>query len=101
MVHPNVPCILFTPICPHSLSFRPIVFPDRSRLRLKVPDSRATMWASFDDPIVFPDRSRLRLKMPDSRATMWASLDGERTHGPTPRQLRPDRFRNSQTLNLR
>ncbi|KAL8141259.1 LOW QUALITY PROTEIN: hypothetical protein V2J09_007280 [Rumex salicifolius] len=23
MVHPNVPCILFTPICPHSLSFRP------------------------------------------------------------------------------
>lgn len=22
MVHPNVPAILFTPICPHSLSFR-------------------------------------------------------------------------------
>ena len=24
MVHPNVPAILFTPICPHSLSFRPV-----------------------------------------------------------------------------
>ena len=22
MVHPNVPAILFTPVCPHSLSFR-------------------------------------------------------------------------------
>ncbi len=22
MVHPNVPAIMFTPICPHSLSFR-------------------------------------------------------------------------------
>lgn len=29
MVHPQVPAILFTPICPHSLSFRPLVFPVR------------------------------------------------------------------------
>jgi len=28
MVHPQVPCILFTPVCPHSLSFRPLMFPD-------------------------------------------------------------------------
>ena len=49
MVHPQVPCFLFTPICPHSLSFRPLVFPDSVKLRLTVPgDSRATMWASFD-----------------------------------------------------
>ncbi|KAK7806367.1 hypothetical protein U0070_024714 [Myodes glareolus] len=27
MVHPNVPAIMATPICPHSLSFRPIVVP--------------------------------------------------------------------------
>ncbi|GFR94170.1 NAD kinase [Elysia marginata] len=27
MIHPSVPCILLTPICPHSLSFRPIVVP--------------------------------------------------------------------------
>jgi len=35
-VHPNVPCILFTPICPHSLSFRPVILPDSARLELKV-----------------------------------------------------------------
>lgn len=27
MVHPNVPAIVITPICPHSLSFRPVVVP--------------------------------------------------------------------------
>jgi NAD+ kinase len=32
MVHPGVPGILFTPICPHSLSFRPLVFPVRRRV---------------------------------------------------------------------
>ncbi|CAM9460073.1 unnamed protein product [Laminaria digitata] len=37
MVHPCVPAILFTPICPHSLSFRPIVFPDTVVLRLRMP----------------------------------------------------------------
>ncbi|KAK8752815.1 hypothetical protein OTU49_007746 [Cherax quadricarinatus] len=27
MIHPSVPAIMLTPICPHSLSFRPIVVP--------------------------------------------------------------------------
>jgi len=35
-VHPNVPCMLFTPICPHSLSFRPVILPDSAQLELKV-----------------------------------------------------------------
>ncbi|GIL45461.1 hypothetical protein Vafri_2698 [Volvox africanus] len=49
MVHPQVPGILFTPICPHSLSFRPLVFPDHVSLCVQVPgNSRAQMWCSFD-----------------------------------------------------
>ncbi|KAJ1397081.1 Protein-tyrosine phosphatase-like [Sesbania bispinosa] len=49
MVHPNVPCILFTPICPHSLSFRPVILPDSARLELKIPeDARSNAWVSFD-----------------------------------------------------
>ncbi|GJP42564.1 hypothetical protein CLOM_g2116 [Closterium sp. NIES-68] len=49
MVHPNVPCIIFTPICPHSLSFRPIILPDSAVLELKVPDdARSSCWVSFD-----------------------------------------------------
>jgi NAD+ kinase len=33
VVHPAVPCILVTPICPHVLSFRSMVFPDHCRNR--------------------------------------------------------------------
>eukprot|EP00736_Rhodelphis_marinus_P007510 Rmarinus@m.3163 len=49
MIHPVVPAIVLTPICPHSLSFRPVVFPDYCELKVKVPEnSRASAWASFD-----------------------------------------------------
>ncbi|KAG2603393.1 probable NAD kinase 1 [Panicum virgatum] len=49
MVHPQVPGILFTPICPHSLSFRPLILPEYVTLRVQVPyNSRGSAWASFD-----------------------------------------------------
>jgi NAD+ kinase len=49
MVHPNVPAILFTPICPHSLNFRPIILPDYADLELRVEkDARSSAWVSFD-----------------------------------------------------
>ena len=38
MVHPNVPAILFTPICPHSLSFRPVILPDYAEVELRIPE---------------------------------------------------------------
>ncbi|KAI9196555.1 hypothetical protein LWI28_024890 [Acer negundo] len=49
MVHPQVPGILFTPICPHSLSFRPLILPEHVTVRVQVPfNSRSPAWASFD-----------------------------------------------------
>ena len=49
MVHPNVPAILFTPVCPHSLSFRPVILPDSAELELRIPsDARDSAWVSFD-----------------------------------------------------
>jgi len=32
----QVPGMLFTPICPHSLSFRPLILPDYVTLRVQV-----------------------------------------------------------------
>eukprot|EP00795_Rhopilema_esculentum_P007223 gene7223-12906_t len=49
MVHPSVPCIIITPLCPHSLSFRPIIVPAGVELKVKkTPESRSCAWASFD-----------------------------------------------------
>lgn len=49
MIHPNVPAILVTPICPHTLSFRPIVVPAGVELKIVVPEvARHTAWVSLD-----------------------------------------------------
>ncbi|XP_072538287.1 NAD kinase isoform X1 [Salminus brasiliensis] len=49
MIHPNVPAILITPICPHSLSFRPIVVPAGVELKIMLSrEARNNAWVSFD-----------------------------------------------------
>ena len=49
LTHPSIPGILLTPICPHTLSFRPMVLSDSLMLRLVVPKhSRGGAYASFD-----------------------------------------------------
>lgn len=61
MVHPNVPAILMTPICPHTLSFRPVIFPDSVEIELRVAqDARCSAWVSFDG------RDRCELESGDS-----------------------------------
>ncbi|RPD63735.1 ATP-NAD kinase [Lentinus tigrinus ALCF2SS1-6] len=60
LVHPEIPAILITPLCPHTLSFRPMLLPDTLELRICVPfNSRSTAWASFDG------RGRVELKQGD------------------------------------
>ena len=49
LVYPTVNAISVTPICPHTLSFRPIILPDSMNLKIKVsPKARNTSWVSFD-----------------------------------------------------
>jgi len=68
MVHPSVPAILVTPICPHSLSFRPILVPDSATLRVQVaPDARNSAWLSIDG------RKSLELKQGDEFVVRFSS----------------------------
>ncbi|KAK7924830.1 ATP-NAD kinase [Apiospora marii] len=60
LVHPDIPAILLTPICPHTLSFRPMVLSDTLLLRVSVPrNSRATAYCAFDG------KGRVELKQGD------------------------------------
>lgn len=36
IVHPEVPCVMLTPICPRSLSFRPLILPQSSKISVSV-----------------------------------------------------------------
>ncbi|OQV12611.1 NAD kinase [Hypsibius exemplaris] len=61
IIHPGVPAIMITPICPHSLSFRPIVVPAGCDLRVMVSENaRDSAWVSFDG------RNRQQLSIGDS-----------------------------------
>lgn len=60
LIHPSIPAILLTPICPHTLSFRPMVLSDTQLLRITVPsNSRSTAYCSFDG------KGRIELKQGD------------------------------------
>ncbi|RYO80449.1 hypothetical protein DL762_007642 [Monosporascus cannonballus] len=60
LVHPDIPAILLTPICPHTLSFRPMVLSDTMLLKVSVPrNSRATAYCAFDG------KGRVELKKGD------------------------------------
>lgn len=49
MVHPSVPAIILCPICPHSLSFRPVIVPAGVEIKIMVAkNARSSVWLSFD-----------------------------------------------------
>lgn len=48
MIHPSVPAIMITPICPHSLSFRPIVVPAGVELKVCL-----RIYLSFSQKLLF------------------------------------------------
>jgi len=49
IVHPSLSALVLTPICPRSLSFRPLVFPSSSSITLRIGDrSRAPGGVSMD-----------------------------------------------------
>ncbi|TGZ80486.1 putative NAD kinase [Ascodesmis nigricans] len=60
LVHPELPAMLVSVICAHSLTFRPLILPDSMVLRIGVPyNARTSSWVSFDG------RMRTELKQGD------------------------------------
>ncbi|KTW32573.1 uncharacterized protein T551_00058 [Pneumocystis jirovecii RU7] len=60
LCHPDIPAILISPICPHTLSFRPLLVHDSMILHVAVPyNARSTAWVSFDG------RNRVEIKQGD------------------------------------
>ena len=64
MVHPGVSGVLVVPICPHTLSFRPLVLPDTVVLTIKVPETaRIEPVASFDGKSRGDSRGRVARRL--------------------------------------
>src|SRR5271167_1376497 len=48
IVHPAVRSILITPICPHTLSDRPVVVPDTAKIELRLSESSDSVFLTLD-----------------------------------------------------
>ncbi len=63
IVHPMVQSILITPICPHTLSDRPVVIHDTSKIELRVAESSESVFLTLDGqtgvPMQVGDRVRI------------------------------------------
>lgn len=48
IVHPLLPVVVLTPICPHTFSFRPIVVPDSSHIEATLETQREEVYLTLD-----------------------------------------------------
>ena len=64
IVHPGLKAFLITPICPHTLSMRPLVVPDDSIAEITLRTGDSEVWLTLDgqvgQPLKHKDRVRVR-----------------------------------------
>ncbi|MGA1367638.1 MAG: NAD(+)/NADH kinase [Blastocatellia bacterium] len=69
IVHPAVPAILLTPICPHMLTNRPVVLPGASRIELVFPGVKDQLLMTIDGQRVIDLQSNDRVSIERSAKT--------------------------------
>lgn len=63
IVHPAVESILITPICPHTLSDRPVVVPDTSKVEVRFSEDTASVFLTMDGQIGVPLQAGDRVRI--------------------------------------
>lgn len=72
ILYPGIGSMILTPICPHTLTYRPVVFSDNSTVDLTLRSSSGEVYATFDGQVSVPmlqedtlraRKSRSRLKL--------------------------------------
>ena len=76
---PTMPAIILTPICPHTLSLRPVVLPDHVTLDLAVEGDPSDVYLTLDGQEGFPIGSATRVRIARARETALLV----RAHGST------------------
>jgi NAD kinase len=79
IVQSNVPCILLTPLAPHSLSFRPMIFSEQSVIELKkTDDNRQTgAWVSLDGATRFELKPKETFTVKRSKESLGMIINQE------------------------
>ncbi len=54
VIHPSVPGTIITPICPFTLTNRPLIIPDSAEIRLSLSEKSADIMLTFDGQVGLP-----------------------------------------------
>ncbi len=54
IMHPHVPGILITPICPFTLTNRPLIVPDTARIKIQLAEKSTDIMLTFDGQVGLP-----------------------------------------------
>lgn len=63
IIHPSVPGILVTPICPFTLTNRPLIVPDSSSIKITLAQKSADIMLTFDGQVGLPIDDRHTIVM--------------------------------------
>lgn len=70
ILEPTMPAIVLSPICPHTLTLRPLVLPDSVRLGLAVENDLTDVYLTLDGQEGFPIASSTRISIARSSVTV-------------------------------
>jgi NAD+ kinase len=70
ILEPTLRALVLTPICPHTLTLRPLVLPDSVRLDLSVEDDPTDVFLTLDGQEGFPVSSTTRISIARSSETV-------------------------------
>jgi NAD+ kinase len=73
IVHPEAKVILVTPICPHSLTSRPLVFPDDKTLSLRVLGEGKSATLTIDGQKIGEIDSQMEIKIGRDKREHWVT----------------------------
>lgn len=70
ILHPALDAMILTPICPHTLTYRPVVIPDRSVVELTLRGDPGEVYATFDGQVSEPMKPGDTIRVRKSRTTV-------------------------------
>lgn len=76
IIHPGLPAVVLTPICPHTLTYRPLVVGDESVIDVRLCDTREVeVHLTFDGQrgVALSSRDRVRITRSDRRLRLVRS----------------------------
>jgi NAD+ kinase len=79
VVEPTLNVLIATPICPHTLSLRPLVFPAGQTLELRVPPSETEVMLTLDGQVSLAFRPDQSVRITRAARPIWFLQAGERS----------------------